>query len=172
MFHTFVAVMAMLTFSMPFIILAQQNSVRTEVSEAVAAHDINAVNLEARAAAEQDAINDVNKLSWFVTGCAASSVGGLVGALASNSTGTLIAAAGALVPLIWIHTYEPNLPPNRFIGKSPEYIDFYTNAYRKQAKRLRTVSALGGCIVGCIGVSLGFSALFIWAIGDEGFYWF
>ena len=73
------------------------------------------------------------------------------------------------VPLIWIDTYEPNLPPNRFIGKSPEYIEFYTDAYRKQAKSLRTGSAMKGCIVGCIGVSLGGLVLFVQVLSESSF---
>ena len=159
MFHTLVALTVVLAFSTPSVTLAQQNSVQAE----------------AITTAEQDAINDVNKLSWFVAGCAALSVGGPVGALAgytvSNSAGTLIggAAAGVLVPLIWIDTYEPNLPPNRFIGKSPEYIEFYTDAYRKQAKSLRNGSAMKGCIVGCIGVSLGGLVLFVQVLSESSF---
>ena len=164
--------MTVLMFNMPSVTLAQQNPVQAE----------------AITTAEQDAINDVNKLLWFVAGLAASSVGGPVGCLAGCAVGSIIQpppssdfliftisdaqlvggvvgfAAGALGPLLWIRAYEPNLPPNRFIGKSPEYIDFYTDAYKKKAKSLRTKSAVGGWAVGCIG---GFALVFS-AFSDGG----
>ena len=158
-FQMLALLMTVLMFNTPFITIAQQNPVQAE----------------AITTAEQDAINDVNKLLWFVAGLATLSVGGTVGALAGCVAGSIIqpssgsglfffefsdaqvfgtivvGAAGALVPLIWIRAYEPNLPPNRFIGKSPEYIDLYTNAYNKKAKSLRTKSAIAGWTVGCIG---------------------
>ena len=151
--------MTVLMFNMPSVTLAQQNLVQAE----------------AITTAEQDAINDVNKFLWFVAGLAALSVGGLVGCLTGCAVGSIIQpsspsglfyfessdagevgalvgfAAGALVPLLWIRAYEPNLPPNRFIGKSPEYIDLYTDAYKKKAKSLRTKSAVGGWAVGGVG---------------------
>ena len=168
MFHTLVVLTVVLILSAPFVTRAQQNPVQAE-----------AITI-----AEQDAIKDVNKLLWFVAGFAASSVGGTVGALAGCVVGSIIqpppeagflfftisdaqfvgtivgGAAGALTPLILIRAYEPNLPPNRFIGKSPEYIDFYTDAYKKKVKSLRTKSAIGGWVVGCIGgVALVFFSL-------------
>ena len=45
--------MAVLIFSMPFVTLAQQNSIETE----------------AKAQAIADAKNDANKTAWFMTGC-------------------------------------------------------------------------------------------------------
>ena len=158
-FQTLSLLMIVLMFNMPSVTLAQQNLVQAE----------------AITTAEQDAINDVNKRWWFVTGLAALGVGGLVGCLTGCAVGSIIQppppsglfyfnisdaqavsavvgfAAGVLVPLLWIRAYEPNLPPNRFIGKSPEYIDLYTDAYKKKAKSIRTKSAVGGWAVGCMG---------------------
>ena len=58
---------------------------------------------------------------------------------------------GVLVPLIWIGAYEPNLPPERFIGKSPEYIDHYTDAYRKKSQSIRMGAAVVGSVLpGCL----------------------
>ena len=100
--------MAMLTFSMPFVTFAQQNSLQAETI----------------VAAERDAQADVNKGFWFLGGC----LGGFVG------------------PMI---AYGVELPPpvTRLLGKSPEYVALYTNAYEAKAKTLRVKSALGGCIV-------------------------
>ena len=50
MFHTLVALMVVLIFSMPFFAMAQQN-------------------LIAEAQASADAKSDVNQTSWFMTGC-------------------------------------------------------------------------------------------------------
>ena len=100
--------MAVLTFSMPFVTFAQQNSVQAE----------------AIVVAERDAQADVNKGLWFLGGC----------------------LSGVVVPMI---AYGVELPPpvTRLLGKSPEYVAFYTDAYKAKAKTLRVKSALGGCIV-------------------------
>ena len=58
-FHVSVLLMAVLTFRLPVVTFAQQNSVDTE----------------ARAAAEQDANSDVNKLLWFGTGAGLAAIG-------------------------------------------------------------------------------------------------
>jgi hypothetical protein len=59
--------------------------------------------------------------------------------------------AGALIPFIlMIYAYEQNPPPQRLIGKSPEYVNFYTDAYRTKARSIRTKSAAadaGGCLL-------------------------
>ena len=52
-FRVFAFLMAVLIFSMPFVTLAQQNSIETE----------------AKAQAIADAKNDANKTAWFMTGC-------------------------------------------------------------------------------------------------------
>ena len=57
-FHVLVFLMAILTFSIPFVTLAQQNLVPDEVV----------------ATAETDANKDVSKLLWFGTGCLLSGV--------------------------------------------------------------------------------------------------
>ena len=45
---------------------------------------------------------------------------------------------GSLVPLIWMSNNQLGpLPSERFIGKSPEYIQFYTNAYRAKTRSLQ-----------------------------------
>ena len=187
-FHTFVALITILTVSLSFSAIAQQNSVRIE-AETAAARDANTVSVEAKVAAEQDASSDTNKLLWFGAGMGVFCIGGGIGSLTgclvgSQSSGpieiesreglgfapnfgavdisnygpTIIGscigfAAGVLVPFIWIGTYEPNLPPKRFIGKSPEYVESYTNAYRAKTRRLRTMSAAAGAAT--VGGGLG-----------------
>lgn len=107
--------MAVLTFSMPFITFAQQNSLQAE----------------AIVAAERDAQNDVNRGLWFLGGC----FGGVIG---------VIIAYGV----------APSPPATRLLGKSPEYVAFYTQAYTEKAKKLQTNSALGGCCVSTLYVAI------------------
>ena len=186
-FHTFVALIAILTVNLPFSAIAQQNSVRIE-AETAAAQNVNAVSLEAKVAAEQDASSDINKLLWFGAGLGICCIGGGIGGLTGGFVGNLISpievesseglgfapnfasdisnsgaaiigsgiglAVGVLVPLIWISTYEPNLPPKRFIGKSPEYVESYTNAYRTKTRSLRTTWAAAGAAIAGGGLGL------------------
>lgn len=55
--------------------LAQQNSVRIAAETAVA-QDANVVHLAAKAAAEQDISDDINKLLWFGVGMGICCIGG------------------------------------------------------------------------------------------------
>ena len=107
-FKILALLMAVLTFSMPFVTFAQQNSSQMEVV----------------IAAERDAQGDVNTGLWFLGGC----LGGVVGVIVA-------------------YAVEPTPPATRLLGKSPEYVAFYSDAYREKTKKLRTNSALGGCAV-------------------------
>ena len=107
-FKILALLMAVLTFSMPFVTFAQQNSLQ----------------MEAIVAAERDAQGDTSTALWFLAGC----VGGLIG---------VIIAYGV----------QPSPPAARLLGKSPEYVAFYTDAYQEKAKNLQSNSAWVGCIV-------------------------
>ena len=95
------------------------------------------LQMEAIVAAERDAQNDVNKGLWFLGGC----FGGVIG---------VIIAYGV----------EPSLPATRLLGKSPEYVAFYTQAYAEKAKKLQTNSALGGCCISTLYVAIYGVAMF------------
>ena len=166
-FQTVALLMATLIFSTSMLLYAQQDTVM----------------LEAKAAAEKDAERDVNKLAWFTAGLIGGTLIGSAGAIGGciiggeidppsgsgllytdtisdgEAIGTLIGAiVGATIPLIGISLYNPNVPPDRFIGKSPEYIDHYTDAYRKKARSIRTGAAASGIILpGCL-IGLGLLA--------------
>ncbi len=64
---------------------------------------------------------------------------GLVGYNDTQMIAMLIGCGvGSLVPLIWMSNNQLGpLPSERFIGKSPEYIQFYTNAYRAKTRSLQ-----------------------------------
>ena len=105
-----------LTFSVPFVTLAQQN----------------ALQAEAIADAEKDAAINVNTTRWFWRGC-----------------------FGGVRALIQI--YEPSPPAVRLIGRSPEYIAYYTDAYKAKASKLQSSAVKQGCITAgavCVGFSI------------------
>ena len=122
--------------------------------------------LEALVAAEQDASRDVNKLRWFSAGLASAVIGGPVGAFAGLVIGETIDpfsgilmgfVVGATAPLFLIDNYDPDPPSERLVGKSPEYIDYYTKTYKNKTKSIRKRSATVGCLFG--GCLLGFIVL-------------
>ena len=182
MFHKIAGFVVILTFSLPFVALAQQNSVPIE-AETLAAQAVNTVNLDAKVAAEQDAESDINKLLWLGAGlgtfCIAGPICGLAGGLVGNliapidpstpsgliplfgdiSDGAVVGcgiglAVGTLVPLIGVNRYPSDPPAERLLGKSPEYVASYTNTYRSKTRSLRTKWTAVGAAVGCLGSSL------------------
>lgn len=151
--------MVMLIFSHPFVILAQQNSAEIQ--------------------AKQDAKADLNnKLSWEGVGCAVWSLpvlGYLVGSFGDQSSpdgvlgmsdqqacgwsvGLLASGAATWGTLVLIETYRLTPPPERLIGKTPEYVDVYTDAYKKRIRRLRLKHVSMGCIAGAVGGSIWVTA--------------
>lgn len=84
----------------------------------------SSVYAEAIAAAEADAEANVNRPLWFAVGCLFTSLG----------------TVGAYV-------IEPSPPASRLIGKSPEYVAFYTEAYKAKAKGIQGRTALTGCLI-------------------------
>ena len=78
---------------------------------------------EARAAAEADAKANVNTKIWFTVGC----LGGWMGLVVS-------------------YLYQPSPPAGRLVGKSPEYVAAYTDAYKEAAKKIQTKWAWTGCL--------------------------
>ena len=134
----------------------------------------DSIEVQAKMAAERDAKTDVNRALWFIAGAGASSSGmacsGLVlignacnASLSSSSTSTststnlmfviLGGGLGASIPFIYSYGYQPVPPPERFIGKSPEYIDFYTDTYKRKTRQLRTTSTAMGAVllpIGCL----------------------
>ena len=192
MLHTFVALMAVLIFNLPFTALAQQKSVQTE-TEVVAEQDSSSMMREAKTAAERDASNDINKLAWWGAGARGAISWGFIGASFGTSVGCLIdlyhdeddffddsttgsgvcigtvigIAIGGLAPLIGIYRYQGNPPPERLLGKSPEYVEFYTAAYQAKTRSIRTKWATAGGLIG-VGLGLGLGCLAVFADETEG----
>lgn len=154
MFHTLVILMVVLTFSAPFVILAQQNTTQPEVPKD-APQDVNAIKRQAIADAEQDASTDHNIFVSIGMGACIpilSLTTGLVGAvvLGRESNGgwfgyslgnpyAFVGCAGiTAVGSYWvIYSYDSKPATERFIGKTSVYVEVYTEAYQKKMRSLR-----------------------------------
>ena len=162
--------MIVLTFIMPFATLAQQKSTQTEISESAAAQDANAVNLDTKAAAEQDASNDINNMLWLSAGLGFAYAGGIGGWIAGSITdgrilgdsyvlplpgkgavvGILLGGlAGIVATIAAIDKSTVDVPTERLIGKSPEYVEFYTDTYQRKMRSLKADWAAAGAASGC-----------------------
>ena len=148
MFHIFVFFMAVLTFSMPFGTLAQQNAWR--------------------AAAERDAEADVSKPLWFGAGCLLLGASGCVGGSGLESP-----LVDVILPGLWVagiagsYFYRPDPPAERLLGKSPEYVAFYTDAYKAKRGKLQATWTTVGCASGVLATgAAGLVLLIAWASSD------
>ncbi len=113
--------MAVMIFSLPMVALAQE-------SGSGEGQDQLSVLALARADAERDAQADTRKAGWFACG--------FVG--------------GCLAPL-FAYVYDgTSPPPSRLLGKSPEYIVLYTDAYRSKTRNVRLRYAAMGCVVASV----------------------
>ena len=93
------------------------------------------VVLDAKLAAKRDADADVNLIHWRLIGL----FGGFLGGCLLGSV--MVASAYIQVP-------PP--PADRFIGKSPEYILTYTDAYESRKRDLQVQNTAGGCLAGSV----------------------
>lgn len=84
-----------------------------------------------------DAQKNINKTGWFFAGC----LGGV---------------AGWIISMI----VEPNPPATKLLGKSPEYVAAYIDAYRLEGKNIQKKSALSGCLLE-VGVSLALQLIIL-----------
>ena len=126
--------------------------------------------------AKTDAENDFNGAPWFVAGSvpilatiAGTIVGLMIGTSHDAGNDSFVCAPSgaqvigtclgghvlALVPClavgISINQFQPgSIPAERFIGKTPEYIEVYTATYKRETRRLRLEFVIiGGAITGC-----------------------
>jgi len=93
----------------------------------------DSVALKAKADAEYDAEDDVNTAVWL-------SAGGILGVVGTCLLGA-VAVGGAYV-------YQPVPPVDRLLGKSAEYVNFYTDAYKARMRRLQLVAVTKGALGG------------------------
>lgn len=79
---------------------------------------------------------------------------------AAVGTATLFGCLGGSVILGASFVHEPKPPIERLIGKSPEYITFYTKTYRETVRKSNQKAALGGCIGGSLLAGLIWSQFY------------
>ena len=58
--------------------------------------------------------------------------------------------------IIGVYFYEPSVPASALIGKSPEYVAFYTDTYILKSKDLQFQYALEGCIASGVMCCMGY----------------
>ena len=164
---------AALVFSTPITIFAQQNAEVPASKTTIAPDKLHAITVAARVDAEQD----VDELKWL----AGSFLAGATGtALMSGSfaiyVGTelvrsscggdpvdctpLVLSSGCglalySLPIAYATSVQPSPPPERLLGKSPEYVKAYTSVYVKNVKRLRNRSMIMGYAVPTLLGALG-----------------
>lgn len=143
------------------------------------------IRLQAKADAESDASQDTNALTSFGAGVsvpfAAVSCGYMTASLidvneyASSSSsasydyclgiGVLVGSAGVSSLLIAHFSRPSNPPPERLIGKSPEYVKFYADAYRSKMGSNRMQHVAAGSIVGCASIAATVTLVFLSSSG-------
>ena len=116
---------------------------------------------DARIAAETDA--GVFKWKWFTAGYVIANTSVIVTVLAGSlnnnyldvTLGTInpaccytIYGAYVLAPTAVAIIDSPTPPTDRLLGKSPEWVNAYTKAYKSVTRRHRTGATLIGCIAG------------------------
>ena len=149
----------LLLFSTLPVSFAQQNSVQTQ-AEADAHRDVN---------------RDMRESLWFTAGLVGSSVGTVTGCASGILGGILIAdfnilpndvppvescgiggifLFGILAVPISVHLYphSPRPPPERLLGKTPEYVTAYTQAYRSKTISLRKRWVTAGSITSNLSI--------------------
>ncbi len=93
----------------------------------------NTLALKAKTDAEFDAEDDVNTAVWLAAG-------GILGVGGSCLLGA-VAIGGA-------YAYQPVPKPERLLGKPMAYVNFYTDAYKSQVRRIQVSEAAKGALGG------------------------
>ena len=146
----------------------------------------NSVQAQAEVDANSD-MSDMSKAMWFMFGGLGSTAGCLIGCVGGCALGTRLdpfggsdilfvptapqaacGVAGAIllgafaVPMgvdLYPHNVTP--PPERLLGKSPEYINTYTQIYKSKTVSLRKRLVTKGSIAGNVGFALAVLMLFL-----------
>ena len=174
MFRISVLLMAtLLIFSTMPVSFAQQSSAQAQ-AEADANSDVDSD------------MSDLSKTMWFMLGGLGSTAGCLLGCVGGCVLGARLdphggahtflipapsqagcAASGAILlgaypMLLGVDLYPHNAmpPPERLLGKSPEYIEAYTQVYKSKIASLRKSLVTKGSIAGNLGFVLAMLLLF------------
>ena len=135
----------------------------------------NSVQAQAEADANSD-MSDGAKAMLFLLGGLGSTAGCLIGCVGGcllgtridggadllfspSEVGCAVASAillGAFAMPLGVDLYPHNVtpPPERLLGKSPEYVEAYTQIYTSKITSLRKRLVIAGSITGNVGVAL------------------
>lgn len=101
--------------------------------------ELQSVAEQAISDGEKDAVAHLNRLFWFSTGC-----------------------FFPLIGTILSQRYQPFMPTARVLGKSPEYVAFYYDAYKVKTRKIQFNWAFGGCLVGAPTGTYILSTMYGW----------
>ena len=141
---------ALLLFSTIPVSLAQQNFIRAN----------------ANADAIRDADRDMKKVWWFMFGLAGSTAGFVAGCVGGCFIGatevddstyciipaTLVLGVLAMPAAVYLYPHTVNPPPERLLGKSPEYVQTYAQAYKSKTVSLRRKMVTAGSLSSNLGI--------------------
>ena len=133
----------------------------------------NSIQTQAKADAHKDVNRDMRESLWFLSGLVGSSAGAISGCASGGLVGFLIEdflsddvpavdscsiggilLFGVLAAPICVHLYphSPRPPPEPLLGKTPEYVAAYTQAYRSKSISLRRRWVTAGSITSNLGI--------------------
>ena len=139
---------------------------------------VKSLQSSARKDAEKDAISKANRMSWLGTGSAIAVGGAIVGAIIGFVGGTIVnpedagggimilpnneqasgagigAIIGIIAPLVGINYTNVKIPSQKLVGKSPEYVLAYTEAYKKKARSERNKMTIVGAVGTCLAIGI------------------
>ena len=144
----------------------------TFAQEPLGIEDVKALRLKAAESdAKKDADKDMRKPAPFITGMGSAFASGTCLALtfrALPSIGsdvgvTALTIAGCLPVVLALERYDtpPHPPIERLIGKHPEYVRAYVNAYKKKMRSGQLIAVSAGAAAGC-----GLLTVWAYAFGD------
>ena len=145
----------------------------------------NSVQAQAAADASAD-ISDMSKVKWFLLGGIGSTIGCFLGCAAGCLLGETIfsnasrnsqmncALAGSVllgvcaVPIgVQMYPHNATPPPERLLGKSPEYVQAYTQVYKSRTVFLRKIFVTAGSIASNLGVMTTSVIIFLYGMGQH-----
>ena len=145
----------------------------TFAQEPLAVEDINTLRLQAESDAKKDASQVMTVLTPFVTGIGAAFAGAMSGLVtgciasavspgASDRVGCAFVAVGSspfFLMLVNHYNTPPHPPIERLIGKHPEYVSTYIDAYNKKMRSRQLIAVSAGAVAGC-GIMVGWLYIF------------
>ena len=153
----------LLTLMVPLLTFAQ---------ELLRGEDVNALRLKAAESdAKKDADKDMRKPAPFITGMGSVFASGTclaltlraVPSVGSDVEGTALTIAGCLPIILALERYDtaPHPPIERLIGKHPQYVRAYVDAYREKMRFRQLIAVSAGAAAGC-----GLITIWAYTFGD------